>query len=199
KDAEKSFILSIKVNKQSSGDIDPSKVMVRVFFYDTVDHQEIKLTEAAATQSEWLKGKRPKPDWRAKNPEMLTVYHTRFKSAKPSSRDYLGYRVLVYYDNKLQDQRAHPLNLSTIFPASPFAVPPSYSDTLKALARKDYPGAAELLQRAADQGFAVAQVNLGWSYHEGQGVPRDVELYQKAADQRYAVGQAYLASAYADG
>jgi tetratricopeptide (TPR) repeat protein len=63
--------------------------------------------------------------------------------------------------------------------------------------------AAELYQKAADQGDPNAETNLGWLYHEGKGVPQDyhkaVELFQKAADQGYAVGQAYLASAYADG
>jgi TPR repeat protein len=189
KDAEKSFILSVKVTKQSSGDIDPSKVWVQVFFYDRVDHQEIKPSRTFAAQGEWLKGRRAKPDWRQKNPETLTVYYTRFKSAKPPSRDYLGYRVLVYYDNRLQDQRADPPNLSTVFPASPFAVPPSYSDALKALARNDYASAVSLLQKPVEQGYAPSQTQLASLYAQGKGVPRDygkaLELYQKAMDQGF--------------
>jgi tetratricopeptide (TPR) repeat protein len=55
----------------------------------------------------------------------------------------------------------------------------------------------------AASGNPLAQVNLGWLYHEGRGVPRDykkaVELYTKAAEQGYAPGQAYLASQYATG
>jgi TPR repeat protein len=52
---------------------------------------------------------------------------------------------------------------------------------------KDLGKAAELYQKAADQGNANAQNNLGVSYENGQGVPKDLrkaaELYQKAADQ----------------
>ena len=61
----------------------------------------------------------------------------------------------------------------------------------------------DALQKAAARGDALAEVNLGWLYHEGKGVPKDynkaAELYQKAAEQGNAVGQAYLASQYAEG
>ena len=46
--------------------------------------------------------------------------------------------------------------------------------------------AVEFFERAAAQGDANAETNLGWMYHEGKGVPQDyrkaVELFQKAAD-----------------
>ena len=62
---------------------------------------------------------------------------------------------------------------------------------------------AHYFETGAAAGDPDAQVNLGWMYHEGKGVPRDykeaVELYEKAAEQGYAPGQAYLASAYAEG
>ena len=52
---------------------------------------------------------------------------------------------------------------------------------------KDLGKAAELLQKAADQGYAPAQLNLGELYEKGEGVPKDLgkaaELYKKAADQ----------------
>ena len=58
---------------------------------------------------------------------------------------------------------------------------------------KDLGKAAELYQKAADQGNAKAQMNLGWLYENGQGVPKDLgkaaELYQKAADQGDAPAQ----------
>ncbi len=62
---------------------------------------------------------------------------------------------------------------------------------------------AHYFETGAAAGNPNAQVNLGWMYHEGKGVPRDykkaVELYEKAAEQGYAPGQAYLASQYATG
>jgi hypothetical protein len=187
KDTEKSFVLSADVNKQPSGDVDFSKVLVQVFFYDTVDHREIKPSQTFATQSEWLKGKRAKPDWKHKNPETLTVYYTRFNNAKPPSRDYSGYRILVYYDNRLQDQRADPPELLTVFPAPEFAIPPTHSDALKALAGNDYASAASLLQQEEEQRYAPAQARLASLYAQGKGVPRDylkaLNLYHKAMDQ----------------
>ena len=52
---------------------------------------------------------------------------------------------------------------------------------------KDLGKAAELYQKAADQGNVFAQNNLGLLYQSGEGVPKDLrkaaELYQKAADQ----------------
>jgi hypothetical protein len=52
---------------------------------------------------------------------------------------------------------------------------------------KDLGKAAELYEKAADQGNVRAQYNLGVLYESGQGVPKDLgkaaELYQKAANQ----------------
>ena len=68
---------------------------------------------------------------------------------------------------------------------------------------KDLGKAAELYQKAADQGNALAQNNLGWLYQNGQGVPKDlgkaVELYQKAADQGNAFAQNNLGWLYENG
>ena len=58
--------------------------------------------------------------------------------------------------------------------------------TVAAKAQKDL-GKAELLQKAADQGNADAQNDLGLLYQNGEGVPKNLgtaaELYQKAANQ----------------
>jgi len=54
---------------------------------------------------------------------------------------------------------------------------------------KDLTKAVELYQKAADQGDAFAQTNLGALYESGQGVPQDLEkaaeLYQRAANEGY--------------
>jgi len=39
------------------------------------------------------------------------------------ARKYLGYIVRVYYNDQLQDKRADPAKLLTLFPA-PFTAPP---------------------------------------------------------------------------
>jgi hypothetical protein len=59
---------------------------------------------------------------------------------------------------------------------------------------------AELYQKAADQGHAEAQYNLGMLYERGDGVPMVLsvatELYQKAADQGHVEAQFHLGWLY---
>ncbi len=58
----------------------------------------------------------------------------------------------------------------------------------------------EWIQKAAAQGHAKAQFNLGWMYADGEGVPKDavkaVEWFQKAAAQGDAEAQFYLGWSY---
>jgi hypothetical protein len=53
--------------------------------------------------------------------------------------------------------------------------------------KQDYNQAVAWYQKAADQGYADAQTNLGFMYKNGYGVKQDYnqarEWYQKAADQ----------------
>ena len=64
-------------------------------------------------------------------------------------------------------------------------------------------GTVAELRAKADQGDAVAQVNLGRIYHDGRGVPQDdtaaVRWFQLAADQGDAVAQVNLGRMYRDG
>jgi len=58
-------------------------------------------------------------------------------------------------------------------------------------------------QKAAYQGYPLAQVNLGSMYVAGTGIPKDVVKavywYRKAADQGYSWGQAGLGLMYRNG
>ena len=60
----------------------------------------------------------------------------------------------------------------------------------------DYAEAVKWYRKAADQGLAKAQFNLGVMYDSGNGVPKDdakaVEWYRKAADQGLAKAQSEL-------
>ena len=55
-------------------------------------------------------------------------------------------------------------------------------------------------RNAADQGLAIAQLNVGLLYSEGHGVPKDkaeaARWYRKAADQRFALAQGELGRVY---
>ena len=58
-------------------------------------------------------------------------------------------------------------------------------------------------EKAAEQGFADAQCNLGLMYDHGRGVPQNdttaVKWYEKAAEQGYAGAQCNLGTMYARG
>jgi tetratricopeptide (TPR) repeat protein len=147
--AETNLMLRIAVKKRPQAVIDHTKVKIQVFFYDTVGDTDIKLTDADVSY-EWLT---PNHDWAASNSETLAVTYIRPKSkvqtaesnlaaaaaainpankGKPvkaapapdsSNRKYLGYIVRVYYNDLLQDKRAEPSRLLTLFPA-PDTAPP---------------------------------------------------------------------------
>jgi tetratricopeptide (TPR) repeat protein len=150
-DAETNLTLRIGVKKRPNAAIDHTKVKIQVYFYDTVDDKDVKLTNAEVTY-EWLT---PNHDWAGSDPEMLAVTYTRPKSnllspeaalsaaaaavnpgkkspaSKPGPakagesgrRKYLGYIVRVYYHDQLQAVRADPTRLLKLYPPSPTASP----------------------------------------------------------------------------
>jgi hypothetical protein len=143
-DADTSLTLRIGIKKQPDATVDHTKVKIQVFFYDTVDDKDIKLTDADVNY-EWLT---PKHDWANTNPEILSVSYLRPKIGSVSSeatlseeaatvrpgqkgragkarsstqggqRRYLGYRILVYYNDKLQAVQAEPARLLQLYPPS---------------------------------------------------------------------------------
>ena len=68
---------------------------------------------------------------------------------------------------------------------------------------KDAAEAVKWYRKAAEQGNAAAQSNLGLCYYEGEGVAKDaaeaVKWYRKAAEQDYAAAQSNLGALYATG
>jgi tetratricopeptide (TPR) repeat protein len=141
-DAETNLALRIGIKKQPGTTVDHTKVKILVEFYDTVGDKDVKLTDADVNY-EWLT---PKHDWADANPEVLSVSYLRPKTgvgspesslseaaaavrpgqkgkAKSSTADsgkrkYLGYRVRIYYDDKLQAVQAEPSRLLQLFPAA---------------------------------------------------------------------------------
>jgi hypothetical protein len=147
-DSDTNLMLRISVKKRPNTVIDHTKVKIQVFFYDTVGDNDIKLTDADVSY-EWVT---PNHDWADSNTETLAVTYIRPKSkankaesdlaaaaaainpakkgrpvktsspADSGARKYLGYIVRVYYNDQLQDKRADPTKLLTLFPA-PFTAP----------------------------------------------------------------------------
>lgn len=143
-DAETNLTLRVAVKKRPNTVVDHTKVKIQVFFYDTVDDKDIKLTDAEVNY-EWLT---PNHDWAQANPEVLAVTYVRPKnkaisqeaalsaaaaavnpnkkgrpvkamasdSSETGRHRYLGYIVRIYYNDKLQAVRADPTKLLNLFP-----------------------------------------------------------------------------------
>lgn len=69
--------------------------------------------------------------------------------------------------------------------------------------KKEYEQAVYWYRKAAEQGYALAQCNLGYCYENGTGVTEDkaqaVHWYRKAAEQGYARAQCNLGNYYFNG
>ncbi|MEP6604164.1 MAG: hypothetical protein ABJB69_09470 [Spartobacteria bacterium] len=141
-DADTNLMLRIGVKKRPSTVVDHTKVKIQVYFYDTVEDKDIKLTDAEVNY-EWLT---PNHDWAGASPEVLAVTYVRPKnkamskeaelsaaaaavvpgkksrpakataSDESGGRKYLGYIVRVYYNDKLQAVRSDPTKLLNLFP-----------------------------------------------------------------------------------
>jgi hypothetical protein len=146
-DAETNLTLRVGIQKRTKTVIDHTKVKIQVFFYDTVEDKDIKLTDADVTY-EWLT---PSHDWADVKPEVLAVNYVRPKNkvlpseaalsaaaasvnpgkkTRPNKqggpegqRKYLGYIVRVYYQDQLQAVRADPASLLKKFPPPSTASP----------------------------------------------------------------------------
>lgn len=69
--------------------------------------------------------------------------------------------------------------------------------------REEMEEANKWYRKSAEQGFAPAQVTLGFMYVHGKGVAKDpteaVKWFRKAADQNDPIGQVNLGSMYVEG
>ena len=141
-DAETNLALRIGIKKQNGAAVDHTKVKILVEFYDTVGDKDVKLTDADVNY-EWLTSMH---DWAGADPEVLSVSYLRPKTgvgspesslseaaasvrpgqkgrtkssfADSGKRKYLGYRIRIYYDDKLQAVQAEPSRLLQLFPAA---------------------------------------------------------------------------------
>jgi len=91
-------------------------VRIKVDFYDLTKDNSLKPTNARVSYN-WLSSGR---DWTDPTPKLLAATYVRPKSKLPSpdERRFGGFIVSVYFDGELQDARAVPQELLTMFPAS---------------------------------------------------------------------------------
>jgi TPR repeat protein len=94
------------------------------------------------------------------------------------------------------------LLVATIFTlfAMNVAVAGPFEDAIAAQKRGDYSTAVKLLRPLAEQGDVVAQFNLGVSYQNGYGVPKNeleaLGWFRRAADRGYVIAQNALGSIF---
>ena len=113
--AEKNMTLKIGVKVRPNAVIDPTKVKIQVFFYDTLENKDVVLTNARVSYG-WVK---PHHDWKGTKPEVLKVTFLRplkRVNSKGAHRKYKGYIVRVYYNGQRQAVRSEPRELLNLFP-----------------------------------------------------------------------------------
>jgi serine/threonine-protein kinase len=115
--------LTLKVGvKPRPGTQNGHVVRIIVSFYDRTKDNKMKPTDARTSYS-WLTASE---DWTDAAPKLLAATYVRPKTHSPSAdgRKYGGFIVLVYFDGHLQDARATPPELLTLFPAGNQPVSP---------------------------------------------------------------------------
>jgi eukaryotic-like serine/threonine-protein kinase len=115
--------LTLKVGvKPRPGTQNGHIVRISVSFYDLTKDNKMRPTNAQVGYN-WLTSGR---DWTDATPKFLAATYVRPKSQLPSSdqRRYGGFIVRVYFDGQLQDSRASPPDLLTLFPAEDQLGPP---------------------------------------------------------------------------
>jgi len=97
-------------------------VRISVSFYDLTKDNKMKPTDARVSY-DWLT---PVRDWTDSTPKFLSATYVRPKTKIPAAagRRYGGFIVRVYFDGQLQDSRATPPELLTLFPSDVQPVSP---------------------------------------------------------------------------
>jgi serine/threonine-protein kinase len=112
--AQDHFTLKIGV-KPRPGTQNGHIVRINVSFYDLTKDNKMQPTDAQVGYN-WLT---PARDWTDATPKFIAATYLRPKTQSSSSdgRRYGGFIVRVYFDGQLQDSRATPAELLTLFPA----------------------------------------------------------------------------------
>jgi serine/threonine protein kinase len=107
--------LTLKVGVKPRPGTQNGHARIIVSFYDRTKDNKMKPTDARTSYS-WLNASE---DWTDATPKFLLATYVRPKTQSRSAdgREYGGFIVRVYFDGQLQDARAVPPELLTLFPA----------------------------------------------------------------------------------
>jgi tetratricopeptide (TPR) repeat protein len=111
--ARSHFTLKVGVKPRPGTQNGHARIIVS--FYDRTKDNKMKPTDARTSYS-WLNASE---DWTDATPKFLVATYVRPKTQSRSAdgRQYGGFIVRVYFDGQLQDARATPPELLTLFPA----------------------------------------------------------------------------------
>jgi eukaryotic-like serine/threonine-protein kinase len=106
--------LTLKVGVKPRPGTQNGHARIIVSFYDRTKDNKMKPTDARTSYS-WLNASE---DWTDATPKFLVATYVRPKTQSRSAdgREYGGFIVRVYFDGQLQDARATPPELLTLFP-----------------------------------------------------------------------------------
>src|SRR5437773_2320091 len=121
RNAQDHFTLKIGVRPRPPIENDHA-VKISVSFYDLKKDNKMKPTDARVGY-DWLT---PARDWTVATPTFLAATYVRPKTQTASSdgRRYGGFIVRAYFDGQLQDSRATPPELLTLFPVEDQPISP---------------------------------------------------------------------------
>lgn len=98
-----------------TGGIQPGKVDIKLYFYDqqaggaiVPSKAQLKVNFLGSRQT-WANGQRE---------TLMATYFLSPEQSRIYNQKYYGYMLRIYYDGKLQDERAEPGNLLKFFPAA---------------------------------------------------------------------------------
>ncbi|MGB8342679.1 MAG: tetratricopeptide repeat protein [Chthoniobacterales bacterium] len=114
-DAETRLLLRVGVKVRPDTPIDHTKVKIQVFFYDTVNNDQVVLTNADVSY-EWVT---PGRDWRDTGTEVLEVTYLRPKRTDPAPGSSLASQPMEVPDS------VEKANLAARKPAAAAALPPT--------------------------------------------------------------------------
>jgi N-acetylmuramoyl-L-alanine amidase len=110
--------LQIKIRANKHAEIDPAKIDLQVYFFDSVNRETLDLSTANLPKVEWIS---VLPDWKSTLTEVLevTYYQPPQNAAELKAfgqRFYYGFIVRLVYNGKLIDAFSEPVNLKRCLP-----------------------------------------------------------------------------------
>jgi len=110
------FSMKVTISPAETGPvIDPGKVLIKLYFFEKSPDDSIVASVGKLKVA--FQGDTQMQNWAKKAPETLVADYALTPDLMASyKRQYYGYMLRIFYDGKLQDERAEPEDLLHLFP-----------------------------------------------------------------------------------